>query len=139
MPAPKLLTERPDTDSSTSAKTIAYKNNKVLLLQNPDNTWELPGGHVKKGEPLTAGAMREFFEETGIQIYSIDVVKKETNRIIYKTKLTNTNVKLSKEHKRFMFVSVNNIYKMNLSKKAYKDLSMFKTKKKKTEVEDDSI
>ena len=131
-----LEKKRPESDSSTSAKTIAYSNNKILLLQNSDNTWELPGGHVKKGEPLIAGAIREFFEEAGIKIYSLDKIKSKTNRIIYKTKLSSTNVKLSKEHKRFMFVPVNNIYKMNLSKRAYDDLSMFKRKKKKKDEEE---
>ena len=132
---PLLEKKRPKNDSSTSAKTIAFKNNKILLLQNPDNTWELPGGHIKIGEPLIVGAMREFFEETGIQVYVIDKIKSKTNRVIFKTNLINTNVKLSKEHKRFMFVPVNNLYKMNLSKKAYDDLSMFKQKKKKNEEE----
>ena len=47
-----LEKKRPDTDSSTSAKVLAFKDNKLLLLKNKDNTYELPGGHVKIGEPL---------------------------------------------------------------------------------------
>ena len=132
---PLLEKKRPDSDSSISAKVFAYKLNSLLLLQNLDNTWELPGGHVKKGEPIIIGAMREFFEETGIQVYNLNIVGKGINRVFFKTKINSTNVKLSKEHKNYMFVPVNNVYKMNLSKKAYKDLSILKPKKKKNEEE----
>jgi 8-oxo-dGTP diphosphatase len=30
--------------------------------------WSVPGGHLEKGESIENGAIREFFEETGIQI-----------------------------------------------------------------------
>ena len=123
---PLLKKKRPDTDSQTSAKVLAFNDNKLLLLQNKDNTYELPGGHVKIGEPLTAGAMREFFEETGIQIYSLKMIKQKTNRVFYKTQIFNRQVKLSNEHKGFQFVSINNLYKVKLSKKAYKDLIFLK-------------
>lgn len=33
--------KRPDTDSQTSAKVLAFKDNRILLLKNKDNTYEL--------------------------------------------------------------------------------------------------
>ncbi len=122
--------KRPDTDSQTSAKVLAFKDNRILLLKNKDNTYELPGGHVKVGEPLIAGAMREFFEETGIQVYSLKKIKQKPNRIFYKTTIFTNQVKLSDEHVGFEFVLINNLYKIKLSKKAYKDLIFLKRKNK---------
>jgi 8-oxo-dGTP pyrophosphatase MutT (NUDIX family) len=121
-----LEKKRPDTDSSTSAKVLAFKDNKLLLLKNKDNTYELPGGHVKIGEPLVAGAMREFFEETGIQVYTLKMIKQKPNRVFYKTTIFTRQVKLSDEHIGFDFISINNLYKVKLSKKAYKDLIFLK-------------
>ncbi len=132
-----LEKKRPDTDSSTSAKVLAFKDNKLLLLKNKDNTYELPGGHVKIGEPLVAGAMREFFEETGIQVYSLKMVKQKPNRVFYKTTIFTRNVKLSDEHIGFDFVSINNLYKIKLSRKAYRDLLFLKRKNKSKD--DDNI
>ncbi len=132
-----LEKKRPDTDSSTSAKVLAFKDNKLLLLKNKDNTYELPGGHVKIGEPLVAGAMREFFEETGIQVYSLNMVKQKPNRVFYKTTIFTRNVKLSDEHIGFDFVSINNLYKIKLSRKAYRDLLFLKRKNKSKD--DDNI
>ena len=130
------IKQRPGSDSGTSAKIIAYKNNKILLLQNPSNTWELPGGHIKKTESREEGARREFKEETGLTAGVLTRLSTQINRVIYKTNLTSINIKLSPEHKKFMFVAVNNLYKMNLSKKAYKDLLFLKPRPKK---KDDDI
>ena len=45
---------------------------RVLLVQEADpedeGRWNLPGGHVEPGEPITEGAVREAFEETGLRV-----------------------------------------------------------------------
>ena len=133
----KLFKQRPPDDSDISAKTISIYQNKVLLLQNKDSTYELPGGHVKIGEPLMVGAAREFYEETGLTVNLIRTIKQQPRRVIYYGKLTSRNVKISHEHIGFMFVSINNLYKIKLSKKAYKDLLFLKAKKK--QKKDDNI
>ena len=121
-----LFKQRPSNDSDISAKTIAIYQNKILLLQNPDKTYELPGGHVKKDEPLMVGAAREFIEETGIPVSLKKILFRKPNRIIYHGTLNSRNVKISGEHIGFTFSSINNLYKLRLSRKAYKDLYFLK-------------
>ena len=121
-----LFKQRPSNDSDISAKTIAIYQNKILLLQNPDKTYELPGGHIKKDEPLMVGAAREFIEETGLPVSLKKVLFRKSNRIIYHGTLNSRNVKISNEHIGFTFSSINNLYKLRLSRKAYKDLYFLK-------------
>jgi 8-oxo-dGTP pyrophosphatase MutT (NUDIX family) len=120
------VNKRPEKDSNLSAKTIGFYKGKILLLKNKDNTYEVPGGHVEKGESYLDGAKREFFEETGIKIINLKILKQSPNRIIYTCKLNTNIVKLSDEHIGFKFVEPKNIKKMNLNNKAKKDLNNIK-------------
>lgn len=52
-----------------SAYTIDFNNKKVLLMYNKKlNKWLQPGGHIEGNETPIETAIRETFEETGIQI-----------------------------------------------------------------------
>ena len=45
------------------------ESGKILLTQREDfEVWCLPGGHVESGESAAQGAIREAFEETGLQV-----------------------------------------------------------------------
>ena len=48
-------------------------NNAVLLVKrkfNPNQgLWAIPGGHLKLGEPVEEGALRECREETGLKLH----------------------------------------------------------------------
>lgn len=49
--------------------SVLVKDNKILVQRNRDgNEYALPGGHVKIGETLKAGLIRETMEEMGAQI-----------------------------------------------------------------------
>lgn len=50
-------------------------------------TWELPAGGIKDGESEEEGALRELREETGISIYDISSLKKETTLIVSQNRL----------------------------------------------------
>jgi len=51
------------------ANCIYMKNGKILLLQKPRRGWwAIPGGKVEPKETVKAAAIREYEEETGIQI-----------------------------------------------------------------------
>ena len=54
--ANKFLKTRPKSRlRNTSAKIIAFYQRKgILLLKNKDKTYELPGGHIKIGEPTNS-------------------------------------------------------------------------------------
>ncbi len=48
---------------------VLVKNNKILVQRDKDgNEYALPGGHIKIGETLEDGLIREYKEETGIDI-----------------------------------------------------------------------
>lgn len=55
------------------AGVILKKGDKVLLCKrSPEkslpNTWSIPSGHLEDGESPGQGAIREFFEETNIEL-----------------------------------------------------------------------
>ena len=48
---------------------VLVKNNKILVQKEKNgNEYALPGGHVKIGETLEAGLIREISEEIGVKI-----------------------------------------------------------------------
>ena len=52
-----------------SAATIVLNSkNEILLIKGPKRGWEVPGGQVEEGESLTAAAIRETKEESGIDV-----------------------------------------------------------------------
>lgn len=48
---------------------VLVKDNKILVQRDRNgNEYALPGGHVKIGETLEAGLIRETMEEMGVNI-----------------------------------------------------------------------
>jgi mutator protein MutT len=56
-----------------SVKGVVFVNNKLVLLKNERNEWELPGGKIKPGEAPEQCVLREIKEELNIDA-SIDVI-----------------------------------------------------------------
>tara|TARA_E500000318_G_C3519656_1_gene195822 strand:- start:210 stop:824 length:615 start_codon:yes stop_codon:yes gene_type:complete len=125
-----LLVEKNDTDRVS--KIIANYNSHILLLQKKNGQYELPGGHIEVGESPLDGAKREFQEETGILLNGIKQIASSNSRVLYKAKLSNTNIKISNEHKGYKFVSQKDLFKLPLSKWLKKDLAFLKQKEKST-------
>ena len=55
-------------DMRISAYGILVKGDKVLVIQAHLPLWEFPGGGVHPGEPITTCLVREFREETGLEV-----------------------------------------------------------------------
>lgn len=62
-----------------SCGTIIIENNKVLLIQQADNAWGFPKGHVENNEKEQETAIRETKEETNLDVEIISNKKYITN------------------------------------------------------------
>ncbi|WP_243239441.1 NUDIX domain-containing protein [Sulfobacillus harzensis] len=51
-----------------SAKGVLVRGGRVLLASNDRGEWELPGGHIEPGESPETALVREFSEETGLDV-----------------------------------------------------------------------
>jgi 8-oxo-dGTP pyrophosphatase MutT (NUDIX family) len=51
-----------------SIKGVVFIDNKVLLLKNERDEWELPGGKLESGEVPEMCCERELLEETGLLV-----------------------------------------------------------------------
>lgn len=61
-------------DTDRTVYTVAFRGDKFLMVWNPKRKgWEMPGGHIKKGETVEEGASREFLEEAGFEVRIVKV------------------------------------------------------------------
>lgn len=61
------MTQKDDTDDSVY--TVAFSGGRFLMVRNERRGgWEMPGGHVKRGETREQAAAREFSEESGMSV-----------------------------------------------------------------------
>jgi 8-oxo-dGTP pyrophosphatase MutT (NUDIX family) len=51
-----------------SAKGIVLRDGRVVLVKNPRDEWELPGGKLEAGETPEACVAREIAEELGLDV-----------------------------------------------------------------------
>ncbi len=60
------------------------KGNKFLLMKHPTR-WDIPKGHIEKGETDLEAAIREFEEETGIDKKKVQLYKDYEFKLKYET------------------------------------------------------
>ncbi|MBL8687386.1 MAG: NUDIX domain-containing protein [Alphaproteobacteria bacterium] len=51
-----------------SVKSVIYLDDKIILLKNERDEWELPGGKLDPGESPESCVVREVFEELSISV-----------------------------------------------------------------------
>ena len=99
-----------DNDINTVAKVVIVDDkNRVLFLKRSNYTekfsgqWDLPGGHLKSNESLSAGLEREVSEETGLTVSDFKLVEIDTNLHFFVSRYDSQPVKLSHEHTEYRF------------------------------------
>ncbi len=131
-------------EKSAGAIIFRKEGDKIffLLLHYPSAShraekeyWDLPKGHIEKGEDVLATAKRESFEETGLNDLQFINGFKETIRYFFKwegknilkfvtfllAKTQTKNIKISEEHLGFNWFEFEDAFK-KLSFKNAKDI-----------------
>jgi 8-oxo-dGTP pyrophosphatase MutT (NUDIX family) len=79
----KLVGHRPMIVSGASV-IIFNAENKVLMLHRSDNdSWCFPGGALELGESLREAAIREVFEETGLEVTELELMDVFSGKDLY--------------------------------------------------------
>ena len=102
-----------DMDSEQIRKVILIDDkDRLLILKSADsnkkhaNEWDLPGGHIHKGEDEIVGLEREVKEETTLDIASPEEISQEGHIKFYKTRQYRGTIELSEEHTEYKWVTV---------------------------------
>jgi 8-oxo-dGTP diphosphatase len=65
-------------DPKIAATAIIQRQGRVLLIRRAGEVghglWSMPGGYVDRGEPAEAAAVREAWEETGLEVAVVQLV-----------------------------------------------------------------
>ena len=62
---------------------IAFRGDEFLMVRHARRAWEMPGGKVDAGETPEEAAAREFKEETGYEVDSLEVLESEVGGLVY--------------------------------------------------------
>jgi len=112
-------------------KGIVRKNDNILVLVKPNGTLDLPGGRVENGETIKSALQREINEETGLKVEIHDPIEewsfyKTPDQLIKGITLEcdylDGNVKLCEEHKRYFWVAIDNIKRLNFTRNFFRNL-----------------
>jgi len=94
-----------------SVKGVLLEGDRVVLLLNERNEWELPGGRLERGEDPVACLEREFAEELGAEIVADGILDcwlyqvlpgKKVLIVTYAVRrVDRREIRVSREHQKF--------------------------------------
>lgn len=65
-----------------SVKGVLVNDDRVLLAMNERSEWELPGGHMERGEGPVETLEREVLEETGLVVRAGRLLVADTFEVV---------------------------------------------------------
>lgn len=128
----------------TVGAVIFNPEGKILLCKSQkwNNKYVLPGGHIELGEKMEDALRREILEETGLNVYDIELIgleeciynnsfheKKHFIFIDYQCKTDSYDVILNEESQEYRWVALDEIESYNLNSFTKKLLMQLKSKK----------
>jgi len=118
-----------------SVKSIIFDDNRVLLIKNERDEWDLPGGKIEKNENVIDTLAKEVKEELNLTIdnYNILHAKKYLFRkqpiliLVYYSEITsNEPIRISFENVAYNFFCYDELYNLKLTPWAIDSLNEFK-------------
>ena len=106
-----------EEDAKTIVKVVMHRNGKILLLVN-EMGYDLPGGHLKRGENPIMGLKREVEEETGLTMMTPEIKDMfliKGHKRFYSCPFSTDDITLSDEHSAHEFVDIEDIDSIKIS------------------------
>lgn len=111
---------------SAKGVLIGKEADRVMLVKNERNEWELPGGRIEKGEQPREAVIREIHEELSIECrvdrlidnWLFEVIP---GKYVYISAYLcspvdrNASVRLSDEHEEYRWVSISDLDQYNMA------------------------
>jgi len=120
-----------------SVKSLIFDDNRILLIKNERDEWDLPGGKIEKNDNVIETLVREVKEELNLTIDNHNILKakkyvfrkQEIIVIVYSSKITNEEpIRLSFENIDYNFFSYQELNKLRLTPWAKDSVVEFKKK-----------
>ncbi|MDR3062699.1 MAG: NUDIX domain-containing protein [Methanobrevibacter sp.] len=123
------MNENIDIPYGLTVRGFLKNEDEMLLVKRSSksktdpNMWELPGGKVDLGESFDNALIREFKEETNLNIkigdflhgFQHDLYHKRTVVLVFDLMALNNDIKISHEHDDFKWVKLDNLNELVLS------------------------
>lgn len=66
-----LFVVRPDSRLPNSIRGLLFSRRKILLVEERDGTWSLPGGWVDVNQTVKSNTEKEVLEEAGLEVEAV--------------------------------------------------------------------